>query len=289
MSNVTLRNISSAVQWAIVSGERVEIAPLVQQSFDVRTAEALIAAAAPMSLQVVTGQQAFGQDAAQYDEEEYVWLANNTGSPIAPEYIETQVLDRDTGKLKVVQSLNPVKAPRVIKLERPPVEEEYTTANGQTRSRMVGKKALFLAPYSQLKIKRSEANILLATLEPGTVIKSRRIPDWVEGLESGTIDEIRAFATMLLGDRHELVKSIPSEGSLTKGKGSAAQKKAKVEAAKQEVLQALFFFVADPAVRLPTLSEFREFYFNSVDNDGVDSAAISAAIDQAEKDLELEA
>ena len=292
MSSVILRNISNAQQWAMVNGERIEIQPLAQKAFDRRTAESLIAGAAPLSLQVVDGHTVFEEAVQQYDEEEYVYLANNTGNVREPAEIEVQVFDKDTQRLKKVMVPNPIKEPHTVKLDRPPEEVEYTTSGGNVRSRMNIKKPLYIPPHGQLKVKRSEANILLASLITAEgrskLFKSRPRPEWMPDINS-SIAEIKAFATMILGDQHALVKGIPTEGTLRKGKGDAKSKEDKVLAAKLELLQSLFFYVVDPAIRLPSMSEFRQFYFNAVDNNDVDDSAIEAAINKAEKDLDVEA
>jgi hypothetical protein len=288
---VTIRNVSNVPQWAIVKGSRVEIAPLAQKTVEDYVAEALIRDAAPLAIQVVSANQ-YEEAVQNYETESYVWLANATGNPSEPATVRVQHTNRETGRTELREMDNPIKDPRMVILTRPAYEEEYTTASGNVRSRMIAQSPVTLPPYGILKIKAVEADLLLSELTnefgKSLIKRARAIPEYVPQMDAD-YSAMRCFAELLLGNDHPIVQKAPKEGKLRTGRGAEKAKDQKVFEAKQELFESLWFFLVDPTVRLPTAAEFYSYYNGPDVDEDVSDDVIAAAIEQADKDLELEA
>lgn len=254
IDSVKLQNIHPSVTQHVTEGDRRwSLPPLMVQTFPKKIAKVFLSERGKYV------RKYDSVDAYSVQGEPMVWLANNTGNPFEPKEIERPSYSK--GKEIFEKIDNPLRTPRHLrwKLHTGQSFTQGETAIGFQDISINSCPTQFeLVPFERKPFAESFADRALqrdAFHEQGMQrsIVTCREPQPFEPNESWTLDEVRLYAILVDAEGIGAVTNggVPTEASF---KGDQEG----IDAAKQTLLQVLFFRIIDDAWVLPTQLEFQQ-------------------------------
>lgn len=259
----TIRNNLAIPQSIVFEGQQVVLAPYAQENMDGALAASFLelcplavtevkAAKLPAEMLAASGQNA-------------VWLANMTGNPLEPEKIKAQVWKTDGKKTRLVweEIENPRRKAAIQRLSYDPGQLPGVGRAGEYISFNLAPIPVELGIRDRQPLPSDIATwfLMRTNTDPvgvGSVIKSRA-PSMFEPDSKWPLNDIRQFARMISSN---LCALGPDEETLAtkakKDKDTPEKFNASLREAKRALLANLFYYVANPAYRLPTQDEFME-------------------------------
>ena len=257
-SIVTIKNNTGVPQSVVFKGQQIILDANGQKSFDQEVAEHFLNNRSPLVSKVEESPDIYDTGT------EMVWVANFTGNKELPETIS--VKQWAGGRWVWAEMPNPLREPIVAERFMDGGMKEYTAKDGAPEAHNLAKIRFRLPPFTRRLFPKNLASWSLHRDAVGDLrgsIMKSRAPSSFEPTEAWTLDDMRGYLRLI----DPAAKVGPSEVDVRSAAGKDPEAvragesgiQAYVNDAKREMLNRIFFRVADPQYHLPTREEFYEF------------------------------
>ena len=287
MGLTTLRNATAVAQSVVYRGRQVVIEANGEESFDKELAEHFLSMRSPLVTKKAVSSTSFDGMAG-----DMVWLANVTGNKELPETISWR---ENINKQWVEVSVpNPKRKEITSKRMFDLGMKRYVAKDGAPEALNLGKMPIVIGPRDRVMLPKHIASWFMNRESrseksmQGCVIKSRA-PTGFEPTREWPLDDIRAYFRLLdpkadVGPSEAEVREIAAKDEVAVSAGpSGAQ--AYVDAARKDLVDRIFYRVADPQYTPPTKEEFTEFVSGAAQGGVRDSDAIMGIITSSHKEV----
>lgn len=252
----TIQNTSSIEQICLCEGEQYVLKPKEEKRVSAELADAFI-----LQCQYVQAvEDDIGGEYEGESEDGYIYLANMTGDPEAPDEVSIKYYSSEHRSWMFRNIANPKKIPRDIRFKYDPGQEVYQDAKAGIMGKNLDPIMVKIPKYKVRKIKADLAKNMLrrdSNNEPflvGSILKSRKPPLW-RPLENWEFEEIRDWVEL----HNSGVDLGPTREDLREAASNDRELEFFVSEAKQDLLVKAHFVIANPKKKLFSKAEFLEW------------------------------
>ena len=283
MKLVRLLNNTSVAQNIVFQGRQIIMGPNEEGEFHEEVANKFLEMRAPL----VSVVEEDINEAFDGDNREYIWVANMTGNPDAPDSVHAKIFLNNQWTHATIP--NPNKEPRILRRKSDGGMVEYVAKDGALEAMNAGKITTEIPPFKRRKFSRVYATWWLnrdglgEAQVRGASIKSRAPSNFEPDL-NWSLDEMRSFLKLMdpnadLGRSKDQVTKEAKKRNHRK----AEEIEAHIRQEKTLCMKRLYFRLADPRYPVPTREEFSEFLLGAPATP--DTPTNEDIIDDAEKQL----
>jgi len=259
MKLVRLRNNTGVAQNIVFQGRQIIMEPNEEADYHEDVANKFLEMRAPL----ISVAEEDINESFDGDQREYVWVANMTGNPDAPDRVHAKIFLNKQWQYADIP--NPNKGARTLRRKSDGGQIEYVAKDGALEAMNSGKVTTEIPPFKRRKFSKTYATWWLNrdglgdSQSRGSSIKSRA-PSNFEPDKNWDLDEMRSFLK-LMDPNADLGRSKDQVTKEAKKRNHRKQEEIEAHIRQEKTLcmKRLYFRLADPRYPIPTRAEFNEY------------------------------